>query len=68
MTREELQKGVGVVHAKHGTHYIVISVTCKMKDSEKGWIDAVAYAPTYPNEYDLFTKELDSFLEEFELV
>lgn len=68
MTIEQLHNGVNVLHVKHNRQYRVVSCNSRMKDSVKGWIDCVVYAPWYENEYECFSRELESFLEEFELV
>lgn len=67
MDAKELKNGIKVCHVKHGTTYKVVSCNMKMKDS-RGWIDAVVYKPLYDNPYECFCREMDSFLEEFEIV
>lgn len=68
MKLQELKNGAIVCHVKHNRCYRVVSSDMKMKDSQKGWIEAVVYAPCYENEYECFCRELGSFLEEFEVV
>lgn len=68
MEAKELKNGIKVCHTKHGRYYTIVSANMRMKDSEKGWIDAVVYSPLYKNEYQCFCREKNSFLEEFELV
>lgn len=68
MTREQLHNGLLVNHVKYGQQYIILSANARMKDSQKGWVDCVVYVPWYENDYQCFTREVDSFLAEFELV
>lgn len=67
MRKEELKDGIIVCHTKYNRNYRIVSSNMRMKDSQKGWIDAVVYAPLYENEYDSFCREMQSFLNEFEL-
>ena len=68
MKATELKNGAKVLHVKYGREYKIVSGNMRMKDSEKGWIDAVTYAPLYENEFEMFTREKESFLKEFELI
>ncbi len=73
MKPEELKDGITVCHTKHNTMYFIFSSHMRMKayDPERQemvWMDAVVYVPLYENEYDCFTREKNSFLEEFEVV
>lgn len=68
MKSNEMQADVIVRHITHGNKYRVISVNCRMKDSRRGWIDAVTYAPMYSSTYDFFVRAREPFLKEFELV
>ena len=63
-----LRNDMVVCHVKYNRNYRVVSSKCKYKDSKLGWIPAVCYAPLYPNEDEMFMRELNSFLEEFEEV
>lgn len=38
----------------------------RIKDSEKGWVDAVLYQANCYSNYDAYAREKDSFLESFE--
>lgn len=67
MTREELRNGAVVCHVKHNRKYRIVSCNMRYKDSVNGWTDAVTYTPLYDNDYEMFTRELQSFLDEFEL-
>lgn len=67
MIEKELNNGAEVIHTKYGRHYIIRETNMRLKDSAKGWIDAIVYSPLYENEYDCFCREKTSFLEEFEL-
>lgn len=66
MNPEQLTTGIRVCHRKTGNKYLVTSANMRMKDSEKGWIDAVVYAPLYKNDHDCFCRERQSFIEEFD--
>lgn len=68
MTESELKVGITVLHTKHQTKYRLVESSCRMKDSQKGWIDCVLYQPLYENDYKVFAREKESFLEEFEVV
>lgn len=68
MTKEQLKNGIIVCHMKYNRNYRIVSSHMRMKDSQKGWIDAVVYAPLYENEYECFSREIGSFLEEFVVV
>lgn len=68
MTREELRNGIIVCHVKYNRNYRILSSHMRMKDSQKGWIDAVVYAPMYDNSHECFCREKESFLAEFEVV
>lgn len=68
MTREQIKRGVIVNHVKHNRHYMIMEPYHKHKDTVKGWVVSVVYAPMYPNECPSFSREIESFLEEFELV
>ena len=68
MKPEELRDYIEVCHTKHNRNYKIVSSNMRLKDSVKGWIDAVVYAPIYDNEYDCFCREKQSFLDEFEVV
>lgn len=67
MRAEELKNGLVVCHVEHDRLYFVEECNMRMKDSQKGWIDAVCYVPLYNNDYDAFCREKASFLEEFEV-
>lgn len=67
MRPEELKNGIVVCHVKYDRLYYVEECNMRMKDSQRGWIDSVVYAPLYENEYDAFCREKESFLEEFEV-
>lgn len=67
MKAEELKNGIVVCHTKYNRLYYIEECNMRMKDSQKGWIDAVVYAPLYENDYDAFCREKESFLEEFEV-
>lgn len=68
MKPEQLKTGIRVYHRKTGNKYLVTSANMRMKDSQKGWIDAVVYAPLYENDYDCFCREKSSFIKDFDLV
>lgn len=68
MNRKELKHGAKVKHIKSGKLYIVTSCSARMKDSAKGWVDAVNYAPLYESGLKSFTREKESFLSKFEVV
>lgn len=68
MKVEELKNGIKVCHVKHGRNYTIVSCNMRYKDSVHGWTDAVTYAPLYENEYEMFTRERQSFLDEFEVI
>lgn len=58
--------GAKVLHKKSGRTYTILSTNMRIKDSEKGWIDAVLYQADYHSEHDAYARERDSFLESFE--
>lgn len=68
MKAEELKDHIIVCHTKYNRKYIVVSSNMRLKDSVLGWIDAVVYEPLYNNEYDMFAREKESFLAEFEKI
>lgn len=68
MTNEQLKNDILVCHTKYNRNYRIVSCNMRMKDSVKGWIDAVVYAPMYDNEFQCFCREKESFLAEFEVV
>ena len=68
MTNEQLKNDIRVCHTKYNRIYRIVSCNMRMKDSVKGWIDAVVYAPMYDNEFQCFCREKESFLAEFEVV
>ena len=68
MAPEQLKDFIDVCHLKHNRNYRVLYSNMRMKDSVKGWIDAVVYAPMYDNEFQCFCREKESFLAEFEVV
>lgn len=68
MKAEELKNGIKVCHTKYNRNYKIVSCKMRMKDSALGWIDAVIYAPLYENEFEMFSREINSFLAEFEIV
>lgn len=68
MKKEELKNDAVVCHVKYGRYYRIMSCKMRFKDKTNGWTDGVTYAPLYPNEHECFTRELGSFLEEFEVV
>lgn len=67
MSKDELKNGLVVCHTKYNRLYYIEECNMRMKDSQKGWIDAVVYVPLYKNDYDAFCREKESFLEEFEV-
>lgn len=68
MTRGQLKLGARVLHVKHNKQYAILDFQSRMKDSSGEWIDCVIYYPLYENPYYYFCREIESFLEEFELV
>lgn len=46
--------------------YMVVEKNARMKIPETcEWVDCVAYRPLYSNQYGLFARETNSFIEEF---
>jgi len=68
MKPESLKNGMTVVHRKYNRQYKIVECNMRIKDSAKGWVDAVVYAPLYENEYACFAREKQSFIDEFEIV
>lgn len=68
MKADSIKNGMTVCHRKYGRNYRIVSAKCMYKDSTNGWTEAVCYAPLYPNDEEMFMREVDSFLEEFEIV
>lgn len=58
--------GSKVLHKKSGKIYTILSTNMRIKDSEKGWIDAILYQADYYSEHDAYARAKDSFLESFE--
>jgi hypothetical protein len=67
MKPEELKNGMIVVHRKYNRLYKVVECNMRIKDSAKGWVDAVVYTPMYENEYNCFAREKQSFIDEFDI-
>ena len=65
----ELKYGTKVRNIKYGTIEQVLIIG-KMKDSNKGWIESVTYAgiDRFTKEYKVFTKSIEDFRNEFELI
>jgi len=70
MERKELKKGMTVCHRKYGRFYKIVSCNARLKDSdpEKDWLDCVIYAPLYPNQHEMFSREVNSFVSGFDPV
>ena len=58
--------GTKVLHKESGKIYTILSTNMRIKDSEKGWVDAVLYQANCYSNYDAYALEKDSFLESFE--
>lgn len=58
--------GTKVLHKESGRKYTILSTNMRIKDSEKGWVDAVLYQANCHSNYDAYALEKDSFLESFE--
>ena len=58
--------GTKVLHKASGRKYTILSTNMRIKDSEKGWVDAVLYQADYYSRYDAYAREKGSFLESFE--
>lgn len=57
--------GSKVIHKESGKKYTILSTNMRIKDSEKGWVDAVLYQADYYSRYDAYAREKGSFLESF---
>lgn len=58
--------GSKVIQKESGKMYTILSTNMRIKDSVKGWVDAVLYQAYYYSGYDAYAREKDSFLESFE--
>ena len=58
--------GTKVLHKESGKIYTILSTNMRIKDSEKGWVDAVLYQADCYSKHDAYARERDSFLESFE--
>ena len=58
--------GSKVIHKENGKMYTILSTNMRIKDSAKGWVDAVLYQAYFYSGYDAYACEKDSFLESFE--
>lgn len=58
--------GTKVLHKESGKIYTILSTNMRIKDSSKGWVDAVLYQADYCSKHDAYAREKDSFLESFE--
>lgn len=58
--------GSKVLHKESGKIYTILSTNMRIKDSEKGWVDAVLYQADCYSKHDAYAREKDSFLESFE--
>ena len=57
--------GTKVLHKESGKIYTILSTNMRIKDSAKGWVDAVLYQADCYSKYDAYARERDSFLESF---
>ena len=57
--------GSKVTHRESGKKYTILSTNMRIKDSEKGWVDAVLDQADYYSRYDAYAREKGSFLESF---
>ena len=57
--------GTKVLHKESGKIYTILSTNMRIKDSEKGWVDAVLYQADCYSKHDAYARERDSFLESF---
>lgn len=69
MIKEDIQPRTLVRNKKYMTKEIIIG-TCIMKDSKKGWINAVIYTgiDRKTNCPNIFTKSVEEFIQEFNLL
>lgn len=69
INREDIKSRVVVRNKKYMTEEVIIG-TCLMKDSQKGWIEAVIYSgkDRNTNQPNLFTKNIEDFCQEFNLI
>lgn len=58
--------GTKVLHKESGKIYTILSTNMRIKDSAKGWVDAVLYQADCYSKHDAYAREKDSFLESFE--
>jgi len=69
MTKEQLTEGALVLNKKHGVKETIIT-TGKMRMPDGTWVDSVIYKGNdrFTGKEMYFTRELQSFLSDFELV
>jgi hypothetical protein len=61
-----MENGETWIHKESGKAYMIVEKNARMKIPEtREWVDCVAYRPLYGNQYGLFARETNSFMEEF---
>ena len=66
---ENLKSSDVVSDKKFGKKYSVIKKDrILVKDSKEGWVPCVIYQPMYENDFDMFVRPTEDFIEDFVVV